>query len=136
MVEDIKNAMRLDIDSLAWMSSETKKAAMAKLTAVEDRIGYPDAWRDYGPLRVAKDDALGNVQRSLAFERVEEHQEDRRSGRSHRVEHDAAHGQRVLQSRSQQHQLPGRHPAAALLPVGTGRRRQLRRRPEPSSVTS
>ena len=68
MVEDIKNAMRLNVDSLPWMSSETKKAAMTKLTAVEDRIGYPDRWRDYSDLRVAKDDALGNLQRSLAFQ--------------------------------------------------------------------
>ena len=70
MVEDIKNAMRQDIDSLPWMSGETKKAAMAKLEKVEDRIGYPDTWRDYGGLRIDKDDALGNVQRSIAFDRV------------------------------------------------------------------
>jgi putative endopeptidase len=70
MVEDIKNAMRLDIDSLPWMSGDTKKAAMAKLGTVEDRIGYPEAWKDYGSLRVARDEALGNVQRSLAFERA------------------------------------------------------------------
>ena len=68
MVEDIKNAMRQDIDSLPWMSGETKKAAMAKLEKVEDRIGYPETWRDYGSLRVEKDDALGNVQRASAFE--------------------------------------------------------------------
>jgi predicted metalloendopeptidase len=70
MVEDIKNAMRQDIDSLPWMSGETKKAAMAKLEKVEDRIGYPDTWRDYGGLRIDKDDALGNVQRSIAFDRM------------------------------------------------------------------
>ena len=70
MVEDIKNAMRQDIDSLPWMSGETKKAAMAKLEKVEDRIGYPDTWRDYGGLRIDKDDALGNVQRAIAFDRV------------------------------------------------------------------
>jgi endothelin-converting enzyme/putative endopeptidase len=70
MVEDIKSAMRLDIDSLLWMSGDTKKAAMAKLGKVEDRIGYPDVWKDYGSLRVSRDEALGNVQRSLAFERA------------------------------------------------------------------
>jgi putative endopeptidase len=70
MVEDIKNAMRQDIDSLPWMSGETKKAAMAKLEKVEDRIGYPETWRDYGGLRIENDDALGNLQRSIAFDRV------------------------------------------------------------------
>jgi putative endopeptidase len=70
MVEDIKNAMRQDIDSLPWMSGETKKAAMAKLEKVEDRIGYPETWRDYSGLRIEKDDALGNLQRSIAFDRA------------------------------------------------------------------
>jgi endothelin-converting enzyme/putative endopeptidase len=70
MVEDIKNAMRQDIDGLPWMSGETKKAAMAKLETVEDRIGYPETWRDYAPVRVTKDDTLGNLQRTIAFERA------------------------------------------------------------------
>jgi endothelin-converting enzyme/putative endopeptidase len=69
MVEDIKGAMRMDIDGVPWMSGETKKAAMAKLDAVIDRIGYPDTWRDYSGVRVAPDDALGNLQRTVSFER-------------------------------------------------------------------
>jgi putative endopeptidase len=69
MVQDIKNAMRQDIDSAPWMSGETKKAAMVKLEAVVDRIGYPDEWRDYSSIRVTRDDALGNRQRALEFNR-------------------------------------------------------------------
>ncbi len=70
MVHDIKNAMRQDIDAAPWMTGETKKAAMAKLEAVVDRIGYPDEWRDYSSIRVTRDDALGNRQRALAFTRA------------------------------------------------------------------
>ena len=69
MVQDIKNAMRQDIDAAPWMSGETKKAAMVKLEAVVDRIGYPDEWRDYSSVRVTRDDALGNRQRALQFNR-------------------------------------------------------------------
>ena len=69
MVQDIKNAMRQDIDAAPWMSGETKKAAMVKLEAVVDRIGYPDEWRDYSSIRVTRDDALGNRQRALMFNR-------------------------------------------------------------------
>ena len=61
--------MRQDIDAAPWMSSETKKAAMVKLEAVVDRIGYPDEWRDYSSIRVTRDEALGNRQRALAFTR-------------------------------------------------------------------
>src|SRR5258706_15185986 len=70
MVQDIKGAMQQDIDAASWMSGETKKAAMAKLNKVVDRIGYPDAWRDYSNVRVSRDDALGNRQRALAFDRA------------------------------------------------------------------
>jgi endothelin-converting enzyme/putative endopeptidase len=69
MVQDIKNAMRQDIDAAPWMSGETKKAAMVKLDAMVDRIGYPDEWRDYSSIRVARDEALGNRQRAALFNR-------------------------------------------------------------------
>ena len=69
MVQDIKAAMAQDIDAAPWMSGETKKAAMRKLIAVVDRIGYPDEWRDYSSVRVTRDDALGNRERALQFDR-------------------------------------------------------------------
>jgi len=70
MVQDIKSAMQQDIDAAPWMSGETKKAAMVKLNKVVDRIGYPDAWRDYSSVRVSRDDALGDRERALAFDRA------------------------------------------------------------------
>jgi endothelin-converting enzyme/putative endopeptidase len=70
MVQDIKGAMRQDIDAAPWMSGETKKAAMVKLEAVVDRIGYPDGWRDYSSIRVTRDEALGNRQRAQMFNRT------------------------------------------------------------------
>jgi endothelin-converting enzyme/putative endopeptidase len=69
MVQDIKSAMRQDIDAAPWMSGETKKAAMVKLDAVVDRIGYPEKWRDYSAIRVTREDALGNMQRAIAANR-------------------------------------------------------------------
>jgi endothelin-converting enzyme/putative endopeptidase len=69
MVQGIKSAMGRDIDEAPWMSAETKRAAHSKLDAVVDRIGYPDKWRDYGAVRVVRDEALANRQRTTAFER-------------------------------------------------------------------
>jgi predicted metalloendopeptidase len=69
MVQEIKDAMREDIGAAPWMSAETKKAALVKLDAVVDRIGYPDEWRDYSSIRVTADDALGNMQRAAMFAR-------------------------------------------------------------------
>jgi endothelin-converting enzyme/putative endopeptidase len=61
--------MKQDIAAAPWMSEETKRAAEAKLNAVADRIGYPEKWRDYSSVRIGRDDALGNLQRTAAFER-------------------------------------------------------------------
>lgn len=70
MVSRIKAAMGDEIDTASWMSAETKKAAKAKLAAIVEQIGYPNRWRNYSRLQIKKDDALGNLQRALAFERA------------------------------------------------------------------
>ena len=61
MVRGIKAALARDMNDLAWMNEATKKAALEKLGSVEDRIGYPDKWRDYSMLRLAPDEAFANL---------------------------------------------------------------------------
>ena len=68
MVKDIEAAMDQDIDTLDWMSPATKVRAKEKLRAVADKIGYPDHWRDYSSLTIARDDAFGNARRATEFE--------------------------------------------------------------------
>ena len=68
MVKDIEAALERDIDSIEWMSPQTKQQAHMKLAAVIDKIGYPDHWRDYSNLEITPDDHLANVQRATAFE--------------------------------------------------------------------
>jgi endothelin-converting enzyme/putative endopeptidase len=68
MVKDIEGAMDQDIDTLDWMSAATKVRAKEKLRAVADKIGYPDHWRDYSSLTIARDDAFANAVRSTEFE--------------------------------------------------------------------
>ncbi|MBV8202379.1 MAG: M13 family metallopeptidase [Acidobacteria bacterium] len=68
MVEQIEKAMGQDIAGLAWMSPETKRRAQEKLAAIANKVGYPDAWRDYSALTIERGDLLGNVERAAAFE--------------------------------------------------------------------
>jgi putative endopeptidase len=42
------------IDTLDWMSPATKKEAQAKLAKFTVKIGYPNKWRDYSQLVVAR----------------------------------------------------------------------------------
>jgi endothelin-converting enzyme/putative endopeptidase len=68
MVNALKVALGQEIDSMDWMSPETKKQARVKLAAQIDKIGYPDNWRDYSALEITANNHLANVQRSAAFE--------------------------------------------------------------------
>src|SRR6266852_6341960 len=68
MVQALEKALGEDIQSLSWMSPETKKQAVVKLQAISNRIGYPDKWRDYSSLKIARGDALGNSLRANEFE--------------------------------------------------------------------
>ncbi|HEX3470269.1 MAG TPA: M13 family metallopeptidase [Silvibacterium sp.] len=68
MVHDIEDAMDKNIDTLTWMSPETKIKAKEKLHLVADKIGYPDHWRDYSKLTIVRGDALGNATRAAEFE--------------------------------------------------------------------
>ena len=68
MVKDIEDAMDREIDTLTWMSPETKTRAKAKLHLIADKIGYPDHFRDYTALKIVRGDALGNATRAAEFE--------------------------------------------------------------------
>ncbi|HLK65140.1 MAG TPA: M13 family metallopeptidase [Bryobacteraceae bacterium] len=74
LVDALEKALGKDIQTLPWMTDTTKTAALEKLKAITNNVGYPKKWRDYSKMRVAKDDYLGNSARTaevLQQERIE-----------------------------------------------------------------
>jgi putative endopeptidase len=69
MVRRIEDAMGDRIRALEWMSPETKQQALTKLAGIRNKIGYPDKWRDYSSVTIARTDFAGNVERAEGFER-------------------------------------------------------------------
>ena len=69
MVRNIEQSMEVRIQQLDWMSPETKQEALKKLHGIRNKIGYPDKWRDYGSVKITREDFAGNAQRLSAFER-------------------------------------------------------------------
>jgi putative endopeptidase len=67
MAQNFIIAFREGIDTLEWMSPETKLQAKAKLAKINVKVGYPDKWRDYSRLTVERNDLVGNILRSRAF---------------------------------------------------------------------
>ena len=68
MTKQIEQAMEDDLKRLEWMSAATRQKALEKLHAIVNKIGYPDKWRDYGPVEVKRNDFAGNVTRANLFE--------------------------------------------------------------------
>ncbi len=61
MVENLVVALRADIATLTWMSEPTRQQALAKLSAMSLKIGYPDKWRDYSSYQVLRGSYLENI---------------------------------------------------------------------------
>lgn len=67
MVKNFIIVFREGIETLDWMTPETKKQAQLKLSKMKAKIGYPDKWRDYSSLKIARNDLVGNVMRAREF---------------------------------------------------------------------
>lgn len=68
LVANLREAYRVSITNLAWMTPETRERALAKLDKFTPKIGYPARWRDYSALVVDRTDLYGNYQRGYACE--------------------------------------------------------------------
>lgn len=68
LVSNLLKAYESSIKELDWMSPETKKQALEKISKFTPKIGYPDKWRDYSALKVVKHDLYGNEKRAAEFE--------------------------------------------------------------------
>ena len=68
MVDHLLAAMGRAIRRVDWMSDATREEALRKLDGFTYKIGYPDVWRDYSALDVARDSFVQNRMRSEAFE--------------------------------------------------------------------
>ncbi len=52
LVSDLQVSLGQHIDSLEWMSAQTKAYAKDKLAGFTVKIGYPDKWKDYSTLTI------------------------------------------------------------------------------------
>jgi putative endopeptidase len=68
LVSRIRDALRTDLETLAWMGPATRQAALQKLELMELRVGYPDRWRDYSGLEIDRGPYVLNVLRANEFE--------------------------------------------------------------------
>ncbi len=63
LVANLREAYRVSITDLDWMTPETRQRALAKLDKFTAKVGYPKKWRDYSKLVVDRGDLYGNYRR-------------------------------------------------------------------------
>jgi predicted metalloendopeptidase len=77
LVENLRKALRQNIDNLDWMGAATKEEAYKKLESFRPKIGYPSKWRDYSAVSIAPGDLIANV---LALRQYYTNDQNRRLG--------------------------------------------------------
>ncbi len=72
MIGHLKASLRNRLERLEWMGEDTRREALEKWSTFTAKIGYPDVWRDYSGVTLARDDHFGNI-RTLV---LNEHRRD------------------------------------------------------------
>jgi len=67
MITGIEAAFEAGLPGLSWMDDETRGRAVEKMTAIVNKIGYPQNWRSYDDLDIGKGH-LVNVAAAARFE--------------------------------------------------------------------
>ncbi|WP_308124029.1 M13 family metallopeptidase [Mycolicibacterium xanthum] len=68
LVANLREAYRVSIGTLDWMTPQTREKALVKLDKFTPKIGYPNKWRDYSSLVIDRADLYGNYRRGYALE--------------------------------------------------------------------
>lgn len=74
MINDIQAAFKERIQTLDWMSEETKEKALVKLSTFVKKIGYPDKWTDYSSVEISADTYFQNVISASKFQQKENYE--------------------------------------------------------------
>lgn len=61
ILHNVKEALREDLETLAWMSPATRQQALVKLSMIEEKIGYTTKWKDYSSVKINRKTYLENV---------------------------------------------------------------------------
>lgn len=67
MVENVRDAYKARIEKLTWMTDSTKQKALAKLSAITKKVGYPEKWKDFSSLKIDTSSFALNMMRSNAW---------------------------------------------------------------------
>ena len=68
MIGNIVAVMHDRLQTLDWMTAETRKKALAKFDRFYSKVGHPEKWRDYSTVKVGRGDYFANIRAANQFE--------------------------------------------------------------------
>jgi putative endopeptidase len=68
MIEEIEDAFERNLAEVDWMDETARAASKDKLRKINNKVGYPDKWRDYSTMNIGKESLLDNVAEAARFE--------------------------------------------------------------------
>ncbi len=60
IIVSVEEALKEDLAHLAWMDGETRARAAEKLAKINNKVAFPDTWRNYDTLVVSRESYLRN----------------------------------------------------------------------------
>ena len=68
MIVNIEKAFEANLATVEWMDQAAKKASLYKLHKIDNKVAYPEKWRDYTKLAIGRESLLENVLNAARFE--------------------------------------------------------------------
>ncbi|MGH7869277.1 MAG: M13-type metalloendopeptidase, partial [Candidatus Dormibacteraceae bacterium] len=67
LVESIRDAYKDRINRLTWMSDSTRQRALAKLSRITKKVGYPNKWKDFSAMKIDRGPFVLNMHRAARW---------------------------------------------------------------------
>ncbi len=68
MVQGIEDAFERNLGQVSWMDEAARTASREKLRKIDNKIGFPEKWRDYSTMKISRESLLENVEEASWFE--------------------------------------------------------------------
>ncbi|MGE5047272.1 MAG: M13-type metalloendopeptidase [Deltaproteobacteria bacterium] len=68
MIVGIEKAFQSNLAGVDWMDAQAREASLYKLHKIDNKVAYPDKWRDYTRMQIGRTSLLENVLNAARFE--------------------------------------------------------------------
>ncbi len=68
IIQGVEGAFEQNLAGVDWMDDAARAASKQKLAKINNKVGYPDKWRDYTTMNITRDSLLANVAEAARFE--------------------------------------------------------------------